>query len=378
MSIEFDMIIVGGFSFLGFASSFSQEGEEVHILAPANSVTTVDDEGNPYPFDGTSASSPLVTGSLGGFKWLSGYYPTPEEAKILLKKTAIPTPYIYEEPRKNGVGLLNSYKLGMVGKRLSEICINDDDCFRQEIRNDEHYEFSKVEGLREDLMRAFPECFPIQEESFSEFIGCEEKDIMFKSLRRAVLLDPEATDLWEVLSCVYREAGFSLNSFALDIISISSLGSRDQMIDGIIPILRENPYVNSDVIEAIERIGGETEVQIFKSLFNARDFKVRMTVVDATLKMEEEERIKILEHLVSDEHISVRISVSRVAGNMGGEQGIKILELLVSDVSSDVRKAVANAVGEVGEQAVADKEGKVIQKAFQILELLVSDTELLM
>ena len=54
-------------------------------------LTSVDGDGNYRQFGGTSGATPLVTGSLAGFEWLSGYHPTAEEAKILLEKTAILT-----------------------------------------------------------------------------------------------------------------------------------------------------------------------------------------------------------------------------------------------------------------------------------------------
>ena len=142
-SMDFDAIIVGSFSPDGFSSDFSQESREVYILAPSdNYLITSDIDGTYKIFGGTSGATPLVMGSLAGFEWLSGYHPTAEEAKILLEKTAISTIHSHENPRRNGVGLLNSYKLGIVGKTLNQKCRGEGTlCFQQGIRDKEVYKF---------------------------------------------------------------------------------------------------------------------------------------------------------------------------------------------------------------------------------------------
>ena len=158
-SRDFDAIIVGSLSPSGNRSDFSQEDLEVHIMAPSdNYISSADEDGNYKRFGGTSGATPLVTGSLAGFEWLSGYHPTAEEAKILLEKTAILTKYSHDSPRRNGVGMLNSYRLGMVGKRLKEECGDDIYCFKNMIRKDSTYEFPEDKDLLKDVERAFPEC----------------------------------------------------------------------------------------------------------------------------------------------------------------------------------------------------------------------------
>ena len=102
---------------------------------------------------------PLVTGSLAGFEWLSGYHPTAEEAKLLLEKTAVPTIHsVFEDPKKNGKGMLNAYKLGIVAQRLKEKCKNIHHCFKKEIRNPENYQFSAAPSVLDNVRSAFPQC----------------------------------------------------------------------------------------------------------------------------------------------------------------------------------------------------------------------------
>ena len=216
-SRNFDVILVGSFSPKGFVSWFSQSGREVSVLAPSDEwITSASKNGEYQKFGGTSGAAPLVTGSLAGFEWLSGYHPTAQEAKILLEKTALPTLHSHEKPRTNGTGLLNSYKLGEVAKRLKKKCGGKSvACFKKEIRKDENYQFSEDKGLKKELSKVFPSCGFGKEEVLSKVSNCEEKKEMFNRLRRSVLLNPKP-ELLRGLSCIYKEAGFSRNAKALE------------------------------------------------------------------------------------------------------------------------------------------------------------------
>ena len=188
-SQDFDVILVGSFSPKGFVSEFSQSGEEVSILAPSDDrITSADQKGEYRKFGGTSGAAPLVTGSLAGFEWLSGYHPTAKEAKILLEKTALPTLHSHEEPRINGAGLLNAYKLGEVAKRLKEKCEGKAvSCFKEEILKDDLYRFSADKSLSGELKRVFPSCAGGEKlGDLSRLSDCEEKREVFKRLRREV------------------------------------------------------------------------------------------------------------------------------------------------------------------------------------------------
>ena len=216
-SRDFDVILVGSLSPKGFVSWFSQSGNEVSVLAPSDQwITSAGKQGEYEMFGGTSGAAPLVTGSLAGFEWLSGYRPTAQEAKILLEKTALPTVHSHEKPRINGAGLLNSYKLGEVAKRLKKKCSGRSaSCFKEEIRKDENYQFSEDKDLKEELSKVFPSCGFGKEEVLSKVSNCEEKKEMFNRLRRSVLLNPRS-ELLRSLSCIYKGAGFSQNAKALE------------------------------------------------------------------------------------------------------------------------------------------------------------------
>ena len=181
-SKKFDVINVGSLSYEGFVSDYSVSGTEIHIMAPSGGgLSTVGKNGEPKQFGGTSGATPLVTGSLAGFEWLSGYHPTSKEAKILLEKTALPTLHSHETPQLNGVGLVNAYKLGEVGKRLKEKCKGKSMfCFKAEILNEENYHFDIDEHLKEDLNRVFPSCtIGKQPQKPVGISDCEEKGKIF-------------------------------------------------------------------------------------------------------------------------------------------------------------------------------------------------------
>ena len=319
-SKNLDAILVGSLSPYGFVSSFSQEGEEVYILAPSDHyIISHDQYGNPKLFGGTSGATPLVTGSLAAFEWLSGYHPSPQEAKILLANTALPTLYSQQIPRRNGVGLLNTYKLGMVGKLLREKCQGKGySCFQQAILNEEYTFDLDKEKLRDDLERVFPECL-FQEYNHVDPGGtCEERERVFKQLRQSVLLHSEEVELWKVLSCIYRDAGFSVNAEFVDKI-VLSLGPEKEKIN----------YVKLHINEDIPRTS------------------IKDAIIGA-IRMGERESIEILNYLIQNGNPEMKVKLVQVAGFIGGEKGVRILEILAQDESLRVRMAAVQEAEYLG------------------------------
>ena len=209
-SKNFDAILVGNLNTDGTRMPSSTENEEVHIMAPASYyIATKDNEGSNRFVGGTSGAAALVTGSLGAFAWLSGYHPTAEEAKILLEKTAILTQYSNDSPRKNGTGMVNAYMLGMVGKKLKDLCGTDASCFQEKINENSTYEFSEDTGLSSEVASAFPECG--QSVCSGEVSSCVDKEALFKRLRKAAFLNPSNKQLWRDVACVYNNGGFKEN-----------------------------------------------------------------------------------------------------------------------------------------------------------------------
>ena len=361
-SKDFHAVVVGSLSPRGFVSTPSQEGEEVHILAPSDDYITSAVSGRYKKFSGTSGATPLVTGSLAGFEWLSGYHPSGEEAKHLLEKTAIPTVHSHEQPQKNGVGMLNSYQLGMLAKRLKRKCGKSSSCFKEEIQKEENYHFNVGEGLHEDLDRAFPAC-SLEKETGEEGKGvrCEEKGRVFKKLRQAVLLSPEKRELWEALSCIYREGGFSVNAEGLDRIALS-LDSKEEVKTGLKSIVETN-LTTIGLFRAVTNIVGKKEgLPILRRIAEDGDTYNKRLVADAAGKIGGREGFQLLNQLAEDEDRDVRTKVAHTAGEIGGREGFQLLNQLVEDKDRNVRGRVADAAGKIG-----GREG------FQLLKKLVED-----
>ena len=300
-------------------------------------------------------------------EWLSGYHPTPEEAKILLEKTAIPTPHIYEKPMRNGVGLINSYKLGQVGKRLKQKCMDKPtDCFRKEIRKEENYHFPKLKGLQTDLQNAFPECSMKEKKKGTTLVGgdCKEKERVFKKLRQAVLLDPDRGDLWKTLSCIYKEGGFSVNGEALDMIAISN--SRENVISAMQALAQtEDPIKKRQVIRLAGNIGGQEGAQVLDALSKDSNKYVKGLVAIAAGNLGGQKGDQILDALSKDPESVVQSKVAFAAGNRGGEVGIRILDALLSrDPNKSVKSEVAYGAASIG-----GKEG------IRILKTLAEDPD---
>ena len=229
-SKDFNAIIVGSIAPDGRRSDFSHTHEEVHIMAPAdNYQSSADENGNRMAFGGTSGATPLVTGSLAGFEWLSGYHPTAEEAKILLEKTAIPTLAANQIPRLSGVGMLNAYKLGMVGKRLKLTCGKNIVCFKEMIQKDSTYNFPEDQDLLQVVNNAFPQCGNNQcgKESSKT---CEDKASVFKRLRKAAFLNPSNGELWRNVACVYDSGNFVKNAQGAMSIYKATFGNIDMSL----------------------------------------------------------------------------------------------------------------------------------------------------
>ena len=229
-SKEFDAIIVGSLSPSGNPSSFSQIGKKGDrsppaILAPSDSsITTKDDDGNYKKFGGTSGATPLVTGALAGFTWLSGFQPTGAEAKVLLEKTAIPL--ATHDKDTHGPGMLNAYKLGMVAKKLKKECGQEINCIKSKIKNPATYKFPEDVDILALVDKNFPECRA--KECFQKKESCQNVGEIFHRLREAAFLNPHKKEYWRYLSCIYASAGFAENAKGMRNIYNGLLGAKNR------------------------------------------------------------------------------------------------------------------------------------------------------
>ncbi len=384
-SKEFSAIIVGSLSPNGVVSNHSSDGEEVHILAPADAfITTADAQGNYRRFGGTSGAAPLVTGSLAGFEWLSGYHPTAKESKILLEKTALPTLESLVKPRRNGVGLLNSYKLGMVAQRLKQKCQNKKpSCFKKEIENNENYIFKVDPNVKNELSRVFPSCAMKNRSKPHEntvLSSCEDKKRVFKQLRKVALLTSHQKEFLDALSCIYKEEGFDRNAKALKNLSRFSSFKREffeRLLTGMIEDF--DPNMRQAAVRQASKLGYERGFQLLEKSIQTSIYKVKKAVVKSASQMGGPKGLEMLEKLGQDSNPEVRSIVAYYASQMEDEQGLEILEKLAKDPDPAVRQAVVYYASQMGgdrviellQQLAADENHKVRELAKLLLAKLL-------
>ena len=352
-SAKSNTILVGSLDPDGLISKVSQQGTEVHILAPAgrDELTSANKRGAYCNFGATSGAAPLVTGSLAAFEWLSGYHPTREEAKILLEKTAIPTLHSAFGDQNNGKGLLNTYKLGRLATTLKEYCGKKPEeekikCFKQkiEIGEDETYDFPiDKEFIYSHIHKSFPECNGHDNENSStvpHISSCEEKQKALEILRKNVLLSPQQADLWAILSCIYQKNGFTQNAQMLD--RIRAAAAKDE---SFLNQLYEGG-VEDQVkwVRLISNRGGEQNKEKLRHLFTSENTssKVKTAIAQSAMALKEKFGAKmvweILNKLATDSSLTVKGYTAFSARRLGGEEGDKIIKTLQKDKDSCVRE----------------------------------------
>ena len=343
-SKDFDIILVGSFSPHGFVSEFSQSGDEISILAPSDSwITSAGQNGEYIKFAGTSGAAPLVTGSLAGFEWLSGYHPTAKEAKILLEKTAIPTLHSFEKPLINGAGLLNAYKMGEIAKRLKKKCKNKSavktrNCFKKEILEDDNYHFAKDESLQEDLKRIFPFCYS-EDISKLSMDGCKKKNELFNRLRKELLLNP-TKEYYNSLSCLYRSNGFFMNAKALDHLSLA-LDTESELRAKIKAMLATEESISKDILRLALAMGG------FEENFNHENLKEGIKIAGGI----GEASLPLLKRAIETKNPELQ-KQALLAASQVGEKALPLIKQAFETGNLERQKEILQSMNWVGEKAL--------------------------
>lgn len=191
-----EVITAGSISPYGTLSDFSNEGENVTVLAPSDRwVLSKTNEIS--RFGGTSGAAPLVTGALANVLALLPDLSL-EEASELLRRTAQPTINSHQRPQRNGAGLLNAYKLVEVAKRLKNAGWPKG---RKQLINDPSiYNFSELARV---LLAEGKKL--LQEDD------CQKKRDGLSKIRRSFLLDYN-DESRKILISIYGRENFSANA----------------------------------------------------------------------------------------------------------------------------------------------------------------------
>ena len=199
------IILVGSIDPSGIPSHFSSFGPEITISAPGGFfIRSYDFNGRPHDWAGTSGAVPQVTSSLEAFTLITGYPLNPKQAERMLQKTALPFTNL---PFFNDMGgILNVYKIGEIGFRLKNKCQKNTSCFFTSLRSEEAYYFDqKIENKtwQHHLSIWFPRCAKNSRQSHTETF--RNKSSFLNELRKAAFLNPEDSQLWRMIACVYEE-----------------------------------------------------------------------------------------------------------------------------------------------------------------------------
>jgi hypothetical protein len=209
-------IVVGSATHWGGPTTYTQEGK-VDILVPIGREMLSGREPE-AKFNGTSAATPMVTGSLANVLSIIPGLNT-EALRALLKNSATPLPHT-EKIKRNGAGLLNAFKMVEVAKRISGLSSEKQIAA---VKDPENFEFPAQSSA---LLAEAKQGLKMGKKEGGED-GCKKQKDSFKKLRQAFLLSDERTAISsqvfknsaELLGNIYEEMGFHANAdfyFSLD------------------------------------------------------------------------------------------------------------------------------------------------------------------
>jgi hypothetical protein len=202
-------ILVGSLSPTGLPSFFSNEAEELTILAPSDThLLSKDEYSNEALFGGTSGAASLVTGALANTASIIPSL-TLEQARILLKKTAIFNISSFENPQRNGAGILNAYKLVEVAKRLKEknFSVNSEKLLSE----------PKLYDFNEESQKLL-----IQGKKLINSSDCVQKEEALNLIRKSFLLNQQ-NESRQILADTYRSLGLELDALFYDSLKYKKL-----------------------------------------------------------------------------------------------------------------------------------------------------------
>ena len=217
-------LMVGADSPYGHNANFSQRSNRVTITAPGDDVlyTYKDKSGSikNHQTDGTSFSAPKVSATIANAQTLLKNHLRLEDAKILLEKTAIPTLGKLAGSETSGAGMLNSYKMIAVAKKISDHCSAQvqtntqtslKKCIKESIKDDSFYAFENSGASLSEAKAALPGCAD-PNGAITVAKSCSEQKAIMDNLRKDLFLNPDSFEIMDCLAGVYKKQGFSVDS----------------------------------------------------------------------------------------------------------------------------------------------------------------------
>ena len=304
-----------------------------------------------------------------------------------MEKTAIPTLHSHEEPQVNGIGLVNAYKLGEVGKRLKEKCKNKgSSCFKKEILNEENYRFDLDDldkNLKRDLNKTFPSCAigkkPVRP---LERSNCDEKGKILQRLRKAILLNPkESREFLNSLSCIYKEGGFSQNAEALDKLALA-LSSREEVRVFLKSLARKEEPISDEALRLMLGMGGiegefmlseqkrgiemargigVSTLSFLEQALNNPDLdnNLKMTIISEEMDGMGESALPFLENIIETGEPGLLHKQALITAGRMGEVALPLVKKAFNTGNDYLQRGAIEAAGEIGKAGLP-----LVEKAF--------------
>jgi len=210
------IFVVGNIARNSLPALDSSSGSGVVLSTPSDTSNTVcpsEEGGKCRPYNGTSGAAPHLTHA---FKAAVEVLPALKRRHLLAiaDKTHIKMPFSFENKQKNGLGMVNSYKIWRVVRELERQCRfheSKETCIDEKIMANNLYKFESP-LLGASVENLFPQCFgkpsPYNCSNTKERKKLQEN---FRKLRETAFLFPKSNKLWSTIGCIQQRHGHSVS-----------------------------------------------------------------------------------------------------------------------------------------------------------------------
>lgn len=278
------IVTVGSVNEFGNASIFNNYSENITISAPSDDKLYSFDNKSEVVFGGTSGAAPQVTSALLIFSLYTGVKLPPASSIKLLQKSSLPFPN-YPSNTNIGKGILNTYKIFKIAKKLNELCSSEvesnfrERCILEKLEETNVYSF---EINKENFIKKYAEIERTLHESSVTKIDplTKLKLILFlKDFRRMALLDNKSPEIWNAISKIYSFLGLQKNS-----VFYASLSKRVLLADEAIIEKNKTSLKTEDFFKIILLNSINFNKQVFNSSLNLKNNTQVSLILDALKK----------------------------------------------------------------------------------------------
>ena len=175
--------------------------------------------------------------------------------------------------------------------------------------------------------------------ALSDLSSCEEKEKLFKRLRKAVLLKP-SEELLKSLSCIYKAGGFKQNAEALDKLAMA-LGTEEEVRAKLKERLANKKSASDEILRLALGMGG------FEEEFDSSELRRGINIAGGIGV----KRLPLLEIAFASADPKLQEQALYSAGSIG-EKGLPLLEEGFASGVRELQKAALGSAGGLGEKGL--------------------------